>query len=215
MAIKKRKKLIITFAVIVILIAAAFVGCRALTSFDVTTDLSHYVDKKEFEGHSGLRIFPDEVRKKDAMEYYYAHRYILFDPDIQLYLRCKYTPQNYAKECERLSRVSVSYDGRTNTVSYNTNDYAFPAYEAIRANDCTYEYALLNEEEYTIDYVYLQFIPEEDVVFDHEKLPEGYRENDSGTESLENLNIYQFKIDLKGEKPDFDEDFDPGYHIEK
>ena len=48
----------------------------------------------------------------------------------------------------------------------------FPAYEAICGYDCSYEYALLNEAEYAIEYVYLQFIREENIAFDRDRLPD-------------------------------------------
>ena len=34
------------------------------------------------------------------------------------------------------------------------------------------EYALLNEAEYAIEYVYLQFIREENIAFDRDRLPD-------------------------------------------
>lgn len=140
----RKKKIIITVAVIAAVCGAVALGWHSLMSFDVTTDISDYIDTDEFEGTYGLRVFPDEARKEDVMEYYYAYRDIFFDPDVQLYLRCKYTPERYAEECERLSRISVSHEGQTHRIQYNTEDYTFPAYEAIHGYDCSYEYALLN-----------------------------------------------------------------------
>ncbi len=208
----RKKKIIITVAVIAAVCGAVALGWHSLMSFDVTTDISDYIDTDEFEGTYGLHVFPDEARKEDVMEYYYAYRDIFFDPDVQLYLRCKYTPERYAEECERLSQISVSHEGQTHRIQYNTEDYTFPAYEAIHGYDCSYEYALLNEEEYTIEYVYLQFIREENIAFDRDRLPDDYFEGVySGGESMQNLNIYAFP--MSGPAPDFAPDFKFGDYI--
>ena len=70
----------------------------------------------------------------------------------------------------------------------------------------------MNEEEYTIEYVYLQFIREENIAFDRDRLPDDYFEGVySGGESMQNLNIYAFP--MSGPAPDFAPDFKFGDYI--
>ena len=55
----RKKKVIITVAVSAAICGAVALGWHSLMSFDVTTDISDYIDTDEFEGTYGLRVLPD------------------------------------------------------------------------------------------------------------------------------------------------------------
>ena len=158
-------------------------------------DISDY-DRGSFKGDSGFLIFPEEVREDRVTEYYYSYREGLFDEDVQLYLQCEYTPEEFQEECLRLEQAHVIYrDGgqrRRNGTRYNTGDYMLPAYEAIQGVDHAYEYALLDEENGRIDYIFLQFVDEDDLVFAREKLPYGYGRDYTVDPKLSPYNMYAF-----------------------
>ena len=158
-------------------------------------DISDY-DRDSFKGDSGFLIFPEEVREDRVTEYYYSYREGLFDEDVQLYLQCEYTPEEFQEECLRLEQAHVIYrDGgqrRRNGTRYNTGDYMLPAYEAIQGVDHAYEYALLDEENGRIDYIFLQFVDEDDLVFAREKLPYGYGRDYTVDPKLSPYNMYAF-----------------------
>lgn len=148
-------------------------------------DISDY-DWDSFKGDSGFLIFPEEVREDRVTEYYYSYREGLFDEDVQLYLQCEYTQEEFQEECRRLEQAHVIYrDGgqrRRNGTRYNTGDYMLPAYE----------YALLDEENGRIDYIFLQFVDEDDLVFAREKLPYGYGRDYTVDPKLSPYNMYAF-----------------------
>ena len=157
----------------------------------VSEDASAY-DRDALEGHSGFAIFPEELAEEQVQEYYYFYREGLFDADVQLYIQCAYSQKDFQAECERLEQAHVSYQRRTHGTRYNTRDYMLPAYEAIQGVDHTYEYALVDEEHLTIEYVFLQFVDAQDVVFEKEKLPYGYGRDYTVDDNLHPYDMYAF-----------------------
>lgn len=187
---KKKRNIIIAAMLVCGLLVFAVAHSPFVTH--ATSSIDNYVDKEKFEGSSGLLVFPDQVREEDVEDYYYSHRHIIFDPDIQLYLRCRYSKEDFRKECERLAGILVEHEGKVNAVRYNMDDYVLPAYEAINGFDHCYEYALVDESSRTIDYVFLQQINDvEDIVFSKDRLPDTYGED----QGLDGFCIYAFSLE--------------------
>ena len=111
---------------------------------------------------SDLSVFPDELPPEEGAVTYEA---ILgegvFDTDGRIVLRCVWDPASYEREVRRLGALSatIEYDGErwTNRVRYDTESYCLPAYVTVDGFDSTYEYALLDEEEHAIVYLYLSY----------------------------------------------------------
>lgn len=145
-----------------------------------STNIDDYGVFEEFNGYSKLDIFPKQL--SDNMEvykysYYYADTFL--DPTAQIYLECSYEEEDYSKEIERLEGIQEEYEGRIQTIMYDTDSFSYPAYVTIDADNHCYEYALLIGEG-KIAYVFLQFISEEDIVFPAEYLPKEYEQKETG-----------------------------------
>lgn len=149
-------------------------------NYYTSTNINDYGVFEAFDGYSKLDIFPKQL--SDNMEvykysYYYADTFL--DPTAQIYLECSYEEDDYLREIERLEGVQEEYDGRIQSIVYDTDSFSYPAYVTIDADNHCYEYALLIEEG-KIAYVFLQFIKEEDIAFPMEYLPKKYEQKETG-----------------------------------
>ncbi len=177
----------------ILLIVLALVGVGGYFTIHpkANTDVSKYMDKSEFSGKGNLLIFPDKVNEGEVLDYYYWNRGGVFDDDYQIYLVCKYDEDKFHDEVSRLTNISVTYKSDTHTINNNTTDYKFNAYETINNWDYGYEYALVDEANRTIYYVHLEFIDEDEVIFDHSLLPDSYgAELDN---PMDGYNMYAFQ----------------------
>lgn len=193
---KKIKKQNTTFASIGIVVGISFVIIvirimlvAGVISFAVqdgwkdcytSTNIDDYGVFEGFDGYSRLDIFPKQI--SDNMEvykysYYYADTFL--DPTAQIYLECSYEENDYLREIERLEGIQEEYEGRIQSIVYDTDSFSYPAYVTIDADNHCYEYALLIGEK-KIAYVFLQFIKEEDIAFSMEYLPKEYEQKETG-----------------------------------
>ena len=113
----------------------------------LVTEYGHDID-------SGLFLFPDEANGIDA-SYSSNLAYGLLDTDGYIILSVFYTDEQYAAELDRLSSVSCTINGYTESVMYDEDSYEYPAYIACDGFDYVYEYALLDSESLSITYVLL------------------------------------------------------------
>lgn len=176
-----------------------------------TTDVNEYGD---FSGHwegeeeerlSGLFIFPTNLSKRVKEEkYFYKTGTGLFGGSYEIYLEAVYPKEEYEAEKERLSKITceIQMDGKedivTNEIWYVEDVFCYPAYVAVFENDSSYEYALLDEANRRIIYVFLQYqdgsnIPEE-------YLPAGAKEDleENRRTDLDEFNLY-YSEDEEGE----------------
>ena len=72
----------------------------------------------------------------------------------QIALVVEYTPDDFNQELQRLSQA----EGEGGQVQYNTEYFSFPAYVTVWSWNSTFEYALIDEQTYTICFVYLQHV---------------------------------------------------------
>ena len=191
---------IISFVLAIFLAIAIPTGVFGAITFPLwithtSEDISTY-NRDAFEGHSGFLIFPEKIKEDQVTEYDYSYREGLFDADVQLHLQCKYSPEEFQEERLRLEQVHVIYrengQRQRHGTRYNTKDYMLPAYETIQGVDHTYEYALLDEENHIIDYIFLQSMDEENVSFEKEKLPYDYGRDYEADENLNPYDMYAF-----------------------
>lgn len=145
-----------------------------------STDINNYGVFEEFNGYSKLDIFPGQL--SDTMEvykysYYYADTFL--DPTAQIYFECSYEEDDYLREIERLKGIHEEYEGKIQSIVYDTDSFLYPAYVTIDSDNHCYEYALLLGEK-KIAYVFLQFINEEEIAFPIEYLPKEYEQKENG-----------------------------------
>ena len=166
-----RKPLLIRINIIIALIIA--IAILTLINIFYRKDISgiDYYDKsyflKEYGGDldSNLSIFPDD--KLFLKESYFSSSFQtnLFDSDGYILLNAKYNKENFKNEITRIKALNATiYESctdnaqtYTNYVKYDDNSYHYPAYITIDGFGHTYEYALINENNLEIIYVYLSY----------------------------------------------------------
>jgi hypothetical protein len=153
---------------------------------------SGHIEKEKEGRKSYLYIFPKELPDSAEIKnyYYYSDNKGLFDNTYQIYLECTLSKDDYNKEVKRLSELKMTYRGEVNEVKYDTENFEYPAYVTIYADDYSYEYALIDDENNRIIYIYTWFIYPDDVEFSKEYLPKEFMENASG---LNGYSMYYIK----------------------
>ncbi|MBB6713919.1 zf-HC2 domain-containing protein [Clostridium gasigenes] len=201
---KKIKKIILGTVIVVgisvvayIMIIVAFISAPFFFyDKNETTNISDYrefdtIHNEEQCMWSFLYVFPEKINNPDKVKsyYYYCDNKGLFDNSYQMYLESEFSEDEFKEEVKRLSEIKVKYEGDENSIVYNNNDFKYPAYVAIKDKDCTYEYALVDDENNRVMYVYTRFMYESDIKFDKEYLPKNFMNNASG---LNGDSIYRF-----------------------
>ena len=169
------------------------VGCIApkRTAKSISDEEMYWWHDSESSGDYGvfnldLSVFPVESHHPKVEQYYYYNRPDLLDDEIQLFMRCSYSAEDYAKECVRLKGASPFCDFDTELfevdpgakaarqpVLVDSGLFAYPAVVFDFEDGRMCEYALLNEAEHEVIYVLLQFINASQVGFDSRYLPTG------------------------------------------
>ena len=145
----------------------------------VSTDISQYRQYDEFRGYSALSIFPETIDETEVIDYFYRYEDTFLDPTAEIYLECRYGEEDYQAEIERLQGIQAEHDGKIQTIIYDAENFSYPAYVTINANNHCYEYALLLGDG-KMAYIFLQFIKEEEVYFSADYLPNAYETEDQG-----------------------------------
>ncbi|MBP3603894.1 MAG: zf-HC2 domain-containing protein [Lachnospiraceae bacterium] len=127
---------------------------------------------QDYQGIAGLALFPEsEGISGNIEEFYYDCKGQKLYQAYQIYLKCSYDKEAYETEKNRLLNLIDESTGR-GTV-YSEEETFLPCVYAMLYDE-GYEYALLDEEDGTIIYIYLQGIDRREVVFRKEYLPTDY-----------------------------------------
>ena len=155
-----------------------------------TEDIGDYGEFEGFRGYSRLYIFPETIPEgARAEEYLYFYQDTLFDPSAQIYLECSYDDTAYARELERLSGIREIYRGESQGLQLDEENFTWPAFVTIYADNHCWEYALLLDDN-RIAYVFLQIQNRREIAFPTEYLPHPYG---MGMEE-ESFSIYLFDV---------------------
>lgn len=185
-------KRIIVFFTIGILLVSILSGCSKKEVS--TTNVSKYRDFSTFELRSGLVVFPKSIPVHAKVNGYYYSQIIppLIGTYYQIYLNLTLPVDEYKLEVDRLSKIKKNtklerYEETTaRDIKFDENNFIYPAYVA-RLGDGTSEYALLDEKNHKIIYVFLQIISKDKIRFNKKYLPKGYKNSGKSNESF---NIY-------------------------
>ncbi|MBQ8165227.1 MAG: hypothetical protein IJZ94_05380 [Clostridia bacterium] len=136
------------YIVFVMVIVFTTSGCTMNTYR--TSEISEYGSYKSTIIYDYLESFPDKevVNKSINCNYEYRYRGTLFYDDQCIYIWCEYSEEDYISEIERLNISHGEYD----TVLFD-----LPAYVFIYDDIC-YEYAIIDDENRTIHYIYIQYL---------------------------------------------------------
>ena len=184
----------ILFSIFLIVLALALSNLAKGDTRARSQDTAAYRKWSVPEKYTHFLIFPEEIpAEAEEVEYYYQYESGWDRPMSQIYLSYRLNENAYATEQERLS--SLTYTDRTGeprSVEYDTTSFGYPAYVTIAGYDFCYEYALLNEKEHTIVYIYAMNTVSDDLQFNDEFLPNYYMENfdDLAYQGKDHFTIY-------------------------
>lgn len=184
-----------------IIFGTATIGSVLGESFE-TRNIQEYmkfnnIEYEKQEMNSRLDIFPKSINNHNDEDkyYYYCDNKGFLDNKYQMYLEKVYLPHEFELEKERLSKIEVEVNNKSNNIQYNEKDFNLPAYVAIYNDDCSYEYALVDENNKKIIYVYTRFMYDKDIEFDKKYLPLNFNEEMESTEAYQKrFSIYSFNI---------------------
>ncbi len=194
-----RKPLLIRIDIIIVLIIVISVLTILNVFKNKTLSGIEKYDKnyflKEYGGDldSNLSIFPDNNLFFKDVDFSSAFQTNLFDSDGYIVLKSKYNKDDFENEINRLKKISVTiyescYNNAktyTNYIKYDDKSYKYPAYITIDGFGHTYEYALINENEFEIIYVYLSYPKKDNSSY------EAYLKNDKSIYSIsDTLDMY-------------------------
>lgn len=166
-----RKPLLIRIDIIIgLIIAIAILTLINIFSAKNISGIENY-DKsyllKEYGGDldSNLSIFPDDNSILKESDFSSSFQTNLFDSDGYIILKSKYSKEDFENEIDRIKTLNATiYEScndnaktYTNYVKYDDKSYQYPAYITIDGFGHTYEYALINNDNLEIVYVYLSY----------------------------------------------------------
>lgn len=176
---KSKVKNIIVIAACLILGVVFVVASYMVLNFKIKdkTDIENYsvslVELREnSDAHSGLFIFPDDVKVDNVKEFKYLTRDDLFNGSYLFFLVQKYSNEEYSAEVERLKNVKAEFPESVKNPLYIKNEN--PTYITIFDGNGSYEYALLDAENKTIVYVFNQLFEWDDVNLDENYMLKNY-----------------------------------------
>lgn len=200
---------IISLCLISSLICIFMTGCDDVQTYH-TTDPKKYlqteghIDNEGMDIRSGLFIFPESIEELTDIEYKYDCKKGLLDNSYMIYLKGRYSDKDaYEKEIMRLENISCSIETSEKTVvnkiQYSDTLFDYPSYVTVYNTNLSFEYALADEKNNSVIYIYLKqcegadFLPEE-------YLPIEFKEKSMMNYDLkwENQNIY-YTSDANGD----------------
>lgn len=179
-----KKKMMIIVALLFV-ITSFFCGCNRIISKDPPQAMSviEYVDSTDSVFMYDLCIFPPVTTEETIQDYYFMRNQSLLDDTIVLYVRCKYDSDAFETEVDRISRINYGLFDADDSfmrddflpageIRYSEAEFNYPAYITVwRAGTCC-SYALIDNDNQEIVYVYLQYARASDVKFSKSFLPQ-------------------------------------------
>ena len=186
---------------IVLLVSVSVAGCTFFQPEIYRTEdpaeylqLSGHVTNEGMDNYGGLFVFPESIEGLDDVEYRYSCKSKIFETQYMVYLKAAYSEEAYAAEVERLSKITCTIETPqktvVNSILYSEELFHYPAYIAVYNSNLSHEYALLDEENHTIVYVFAMLY-EVDGFLPREYFPLEFMDADVlGGVNWENQNIY-------------------------
>lgn len=190
---KNRKKIIWIFLGVMLLCAGCGKNETIVSPELYETILSQMKENSDI--HSKMLIFPQSEVAIDYMkECNHVEQEGLFDGIYQLGIKCNYDDKTYEKEQQRLENIVVSYHNTQQVALSTTTESGYLAYITIYDGAGTYEYAMLDEKNTSIVYVFSQLGNIQDII--GEKYVVG--KSDIEDKIIAPYNIYYFAEEEDG-----------------
>ena len=162
------------------------------------TDIEKYGETDGYGITSTLRTFPQDLENVEEVIDY--HLYCAqFKGGIEVYLEAKYTEEEFCKEISRLEGVDGPFYKRKYMKKDEALLFSYTTYVATYNHSGVYEYASIDEENFTIRYVFVDYRDPEKLGIKSEYLPRNYNEvwyhqerYYAGEESICNIDPYDY-----------------------
>lgn len=164
-----------------------------------------HIDYEREEIESGLYIFPEDISEALEVDYFY---YTALDyhsiSNILIFTEVTYSEEDYKTEKERLAglkceiTLSEKEQPVSNSIVYSEDLFSYPAYVTIYGSNLSYEYALVDEQNNRIIYVYAKMKDLNEIIPDKYLPIEAIDKNMYENNSWDNINIY-FAEDQNGD----------------
>lgn len=146
--------------VFIIMVLLIITGCGI--NYKEYNDIDNYSNylinlRDNTDAHSYLSIFPNEIINNNVEEFIYLSEDGLFDGDYLFYLVVSYDKDSYYNEINRISNITINYKNLEKKILFSKDGFSYPAYISIFDNNGSFEYALVDEENYRIVYIFNQF----------------------------------------------------------
>ena len=163
------KKIVLTLVCFVLILS--FVSCSNMYEDIITSDINYYENIWSRSRRAGepSMLFPSTVAKEQCVNFYFNYQDIILAPSWQIFLKNQYDEETFLSEFNHLNTICENSPVCGDSEYFDTQVYA----TVWNWNGC-FEYAIVDEEEKTVSYIYIQLINKEDLMIDEEYIPEGY-----------------------------------------
>lgn len=171
------RKLKIVMFVAILSLSCFLTSCAWGESLDRNID--NYKQWTQIE-HNTDYFFPDISDESATVNEYYYHRIEAFGtPAVEIFLDISYTSENFEAEIERLEDFEYMYETKIpRKLKYDEGVlFNYPTFVAVYDGRTDYEYAIIDEENNRMIYVYCQRFPQEKLLIDSFYLPKNYEIN--------------------------------------
>ena len=165
-----RKVVVILF---ILILCFNLFSCSDVYEEIIISDIKEYDDiwsLPERRVHETSVLFPNSVSEEECVEFICRHTtYLPLGTGWQILLRIKYDDDRFISEINRLNNLCEN--SPICGYSENFDDYAYAT--VWNWNSC-FEYAIIDEKEKTVSYIYLQLIEKKDLFIEDEYIPKEY-----------------------------------------
>ncbi len=192
-----------------IMVTAVFAGCRMpvmkvekyeVTEYGQVFEIRSF--KETHENKAEKTVFPENTEQLNILQL--SGVYYNTEPKTAVYLQVGYDGEAYAKEKERLSSV---VDECGDDFALPENDEIYP----LLLGEPEYEYAICNNENNTVTYVYLLYMKKADFDINPTILPNKYSPNGQVTAAKPIIYLYPEKETVCTVKLDYNGRFTATY----
>ena len=168
------KKIISVFCFIAALLLLC--SCSHIFSEKTVTDISEYGNVWETFSRSygnSSELFPKTLENLDVQSFQNRLiQYQIVGDGWQVELKVKYDKAAFDAEVERISKLTEG-----SPVHGKSEYFSLPTYASVWNGEsrCSFEYAVVREEENTISYIYLQQLYESDFSISSDCIPRNYK----------------------------------------
>ncbi len=116
-------------------------------------------------------LFPRNLDNKTVSNFYCEYyEYLPIGEGCQFLLEIKYDEKEYKTEKDRISKIANS------KIQFDETNFSLPAYVTVYGFSDIYEYALINADEKSIAYIYIQSVKKKDLTLESKYLPKDFKD---------------------------------------